>query len=272
MELISIQKIEELSMNAWPSYKIELYDKWLIRFSHQYTYRTNCVEQVGSSSLPIDEKVAYCEEIYSNYNTPCNFKISPVIAPDFDSYLAAHGYAIRHETEVMTMSLDKFKPIDIPYTEVSIQDNMYGLPTLVRYDNNVSVSINDTITDRWISELFRLNQTTNPIHRKIVPSMFKAIPKKTIVTAISDGHRMVASGLGILDRDELGIYAIYIDPEYRRKHYAKCICNTLITQGMKLGARYAYLQVVKGNQPAISLYNSLGLRYYYSYWFRSKEI
>lgn len=271
MELISIQKIEELSMNAWPSYKIELYDKWLIRFSHQYTYRTNCVEQIGESRLPIDEKVAYCEEIYANYKTPCNFKISPVTAAGFDEYLHGRGYKIRHETEVMTMSLDNYKPLDIPYTEISM-DNNSGLPSIIRYDNNVSVSINDTITDRWISELFRLNQTSNPVHIKIVPSMFKAIPKKTIVTAISDGQRMVASGLGILDRDELGIYAIYIDPEYRRKHYASCICNTLITQGMKLGARYAYLQVVKGNEPAINLYNSLGLEYRYSYWFRSREV
>lgn len=271
MELISIQKIEELSMNAWPSYKIELYDKWLIRFSHQYTYRTNCVEQIGESSIPIEEKVAYCEDIYHEYKTPCNFKISPVIAPEFDTFLAKRGYVIRHETEVMTMSLDEYTPIDIPYTEINITDNLSGLPSLVRYDNKVSVSINDRITDRWINELFNLNQTTNPLHRKIVPSMFKAIPKKTIVTAITDGYRMVASGLGILDRDELGIYAIYIDPEYRRKHYAKCICNTLITQAMKLGARYAYLQVVKGNEPAINLYNSLGLNYHYSYWFRSKE-
>ena len=35
--------IEEISLNAWPSHKIELYDGWLIRFSHNYTYRTNSV-------------------------------------------------------------------------------------------------------------------------------------------------------------------------------------------------------------------------------------
>lgn len=247
--MLLIQKIEELSMNAWPSYKIELYDKWLIRFSHQYTYRTNCVEQIGPSRLPIDEKIAYCEEIYAGYNTPCNFKISPIVTPDFDSYLEDRGYIIRHETEVMTMSLKNYIP----------------------YNTDITVSINDTITDRWISELFTLNHTTNPIHIKIVPSMFKAIPKNTIVTAISDGRRMVASGLGILDRDYLGIYAIYIDPEFRRRHYAKAICNTLITEGINHGAKYAYLQVVKGNQPAINLYESLGMRYLYSYWFRSKE-
>lgn len=270
MAINNIQKIEELSMNAWPSYKIELYDKWLIRFSHQYTYRTNCVEQIGDSKLPVDEKVRYCEEVYRIYNTPCNFKISPVIAPDFDNYLADNGYLIRHETEVMTMSLDHYQPIITSIDEYGAYDNNSGLPEIVHYEDNINVSLNDTITDRWISELFTLNNTTNPTHLRIVPNMFKAIPKTTIVAAITDGRRMVASGLGILDRDDLGIYAIYVDREFRRRHYAECICSTLITQGIRMGARYSYLQVVKGNEPAIKLYSSLGYNYHYSYWFRSK--
>ena len=51
--------IEEISLNAWPSHKIELYDGWLIRFSHNYTYRTNSVEQVGKSLIPAEEKIKY---------------------------------------------------------------------------------------------------------------------------------------------------------------------------------------------------------------------
>ena len=62
-----IKYIEELSLNAWPSHMIELYDGWLIRFSHNYTYRTNSVEQVGASTIPVEEKIAYCEEIYRKF-------------------------------------------------------------------------------------------------------------------------------------------------------------------------------------------------------------
>ena len=52
----NMKYVEELSLNAWPSHKIELYDGWLIRFSHNYTYRTNSVEQVGASTIPAEEK------------------------------------------------------------------------------------------------------------------------------------------------------------------------------------------------------------------------
>ena len=36
----------------------------------------------------------------------------------------------------------------------------------------------------------------------------------------------------------------------------------------KKGATRAYLQVVEGNTPARSLYESLGLNFVYTYWFR----
>ena len=47
-----IKTIEDLSLNAWPSHQIELYDGWILRFSYFYTHRTNSVEQIGPSTIP----------------------------------------------------------------------------------------------------------------------------------------------------------------------------------------------------------------------------
>ena len=46
------------------------------------------------------------------------------------------------------------------------------------------------------------------------------------------------------------------------------ICTALLKEGKKKGATRAYLQVVEGNTPARSLYESLGLNFVYTYWFR----
>ena len=100
-----IQYLEEVSLNAWPSYMIELYDGWLIRFSYNYSYRTNSVEQVGISTIPIEEKIAYCEAVYDHFNSPCSFKIQPLLDPSFDHRLSQRGYEVRHITEVMTADL-----------------------------------------------------------------------------------------------------------------------------------------------------------------------
>ena len=57
----SIKKIEDMSLNAWPSHKMELYDGGILRFSYFYNHRTKSVEQFGVSSLPWREKITYCE-------------------------------------------------------------------------------------------------------------------------------------------------------------------------------------------------------------------
>ena len=100
-----INLIEEISLNAWPSHKIELYDGWLLRFSHNYTPRTNSIQQVGESHISIEDKITYCESVYRNWHTPIIFKISPLVDPDFDELLAHKGYEIEHITENLVMDL-----------------------------------------------------------------------------------------------------------------------------------------------------------------------
>lgn len=265
-----IKLVEEISLNAWPSHKMELYDGWLIRFSHNYTHRTNSVTQVGASLIPVEEKISYCEKIYQNYHTPSIFKISPLLDPSFDALLNARGYEIQHITETMTMNFSDFQPYPSVSAEYEYYGRNSGLPSFVVYPGDILVQLQDRITDEWIQSLFRLNGTTNPTLRRIVPSMFKAIPKETIVASIEIDGRMVASGLGIMDRGHVGLYAIYVDLSCRHKNYARAICSTILTEAHKKQAEKAYLQVVKGNTYAKQLYASLGFQDLYTYWFRVK--
>ena len=264
-----IKYIEELSLNAWPSHMIELYDGWLIRFSHNYTYRTNSVEQVGVSTIPVEEKITYCEEIYRTFHTPTNFKINPLLDPDFDQLLAEKGYEIRHTTEVMTADMSQLNLYPLLSEEYEFE-NRLGLPSFAHYPEDLTVLLSPVITDEWIQGVFHLNGTCEPTLRRIVPSMFKAIPKETIVASIEIEGRMVASGLGIRDRDYVGLYAIYVAPSCRRRHYARAICSTILREARRRGAKKAYLQVVKGNSSAKNLYTSLGFEDFYTYWFRSR--
>ena len=83
---------------------------------------------------------------------------------------------------------------------------------------------------------------------------------------------IIATGLGILDRDYIGIYAIHVREDYRRRGYARQICTGLLNEGKKRGASHAYLQVVKNNTSAEKLYSSLGFQYSYTYWFRVQPV
>ena len=76
--------------------------------------------------------------------------------------------------------------------------------------------------------------------------MYRAIPKETICASIWKEGKIIATGLGILDRDYIGIYAIHVKEKYRGQGFARQICTALLTEGMKKGAENAYLQVVQG--------------------------
>lgn len=241
-----IKEIEDMSLNAWPSHKMELYDGWILRFSYFYTHRTNSVEQFGTSTLSWREKVSYCENEYRRLGSPAVFKISPLVSPDFDYVLENRGYGIQHTTRVMTMTLEN-GVLNHPYTKVNFTDD---------------------IPDVWIESLFELKGTVNPVHRAVVPSMYHAIVKDTICASIWDNGKIVATGLGILDRDYIGIYAIHVREDFRHLGYARQICTGLLKEGKRKGAAKSYLQVVEGNTPAQTLYASLGYQYAYTYWFR----
>ena len=130
-----------MSLNAWPSHKMELYDGWILRFSYFYTHRTNSVEQFGTSTLPWREKIPYCESVYKRLGTPAIFKISPLVSPDFDYTLENRGYEIQHTTDVMTLSLDDAR--------------------LTSAFNDVQFT--ETIPDSWIFSLFNLKKMTSSI-------------------------------------------------------------------------------------------------------------
>ena len=244
-----IKIIEDLSLNAWPSHQMQIYDGWILRFSYFYTHRTNCVEQIGPSAIPLMDKIAYCEEIYARWGTPTIFKINPLMDSSFDQKLMERGYHIAHTTEVMTMNLEKY----------------------VVQKPSRPVFLSREISPDWLNGLFSLKGTENEIHKKIVPSMYRAIPKDTIFASIYDGGKIIGTGLGILDRDHVGIYAIHVAEEYRRQHLGASICRSILNSAIDEGATEAYLQVVEGNVGARKLYERLGFAYFYTYWFRQES-
>lgn len=243
-----IKTIEDLSLNAWPSHQMQIYDGWLLRFSYFYTHRTNCIEQIGPSSIPLGDKLDYCEEVYERWGTPAIYKITPLINSSFDQKLTERGYHIAHVTEVMTMELGSPLPGHI----------------------SCEVALSPHITPQWLDALFTMKGTVDQIHRKIVPSMYAAIPKDVIAASVYDKGQVIGTGLGILDRDYVGLYAIHVADTYRGAHIGRSICLSLLNAAASQGASSAYLQVVKGNIPAKNLYCSLGFQDFYTYWFRQQ--
>ena len=282
MQNTEIKAIEDLSLNAWPSHQMQLYDGWILRFSYFYTHRTNCVEQFGSSVLPLAEKIPYCEEIYRRWKSPCIFKITPLSDPELDGLLEARGYETQNVTHTMCMELAadgaESRQAGISGTGAGDAETRQGETVLQnprrRRFTTIRVgdmTVRDRITDEWIDALFAIKGDATVTHLKIVPSMYAAIPKDVRCVYIRDEEKIMATGLGILDREYIGVYAINVDAGHRRQGLARKIVETLLEEGKKAGAKRAYLQVVADNHPAIRLYENFGFSTAYTYWFRVKS-
>ena len=95
---------EELAMNAHPAMATQLYDGWVLRFSSGYTFRANSVNPLYPSSLPVAEKLAFCEAMYAREGLPAVFKLTDASPEGLDETLAAAGYALHMPTYLFTCS------------------------------------------------------------------------------------------------------------------------------------------------------------------------
>ena len=79
---------------------------------------------------------------------------------------------------------------------------------------------------------------------------------------------MIAVGLGVAENGFVGLFDLVTDEKFRNRGFGKELVLNLIEWGKQNGAQRAYLQVMLNNAPALHLYEKLGFREVYQYWYR----
>jgi ribosomal protein S18 acetylase RimI-like enzyme len=69
----------------------------------------------------------------------------------------------------------------------------------------------------------------------------------------------------------LGVFDVIVDGSARRQGHGERLMRGLMSWGQRMGADKAYLQVMQSNVAAVQLYEGLGFREAYSYWYRVKR-
>lgn len=237
---------EELTMNAHPALKSQLYDGWSLRFSRGHTGRANSVYPIYPSMLPIDEKVEYCEHMYARERLPAVFKLTGASPAGLDAYLDARGYAVVTPTFLFTCDT-------LPSGQISEK-----------------VTITHSPEPSWRKSCFRLTGLINPSRRATASAMMDIIQHDTLCASIVADEKTIACGLCVIERGYAGLYDIAVDPAYRQRGYAHALCHALLGKASAAGATTAYLQVLATNTAAIELYKKLGFSCSYDYWYRAQ--
>ena len=241
-------KLEELSLNAWPALETMVYDGWLLRFADGYTKRANSVCALYPSTEELESKIAACEAYYKGKGLPTIFKMTPFAEPhDLDELLEAKGYVAQAFTSMQAVSLDNVAAPSLH---------------LARFDEHC--------TEEWRDAYCRLSHQGEKAKETMTKTLRKITPPACYASLYLD-NKIVACGLGVVEREYIGLFDIVTDQAYRNQGLGEQLVLHLLQWGQEKGAKYSYLQVLKDNQPALRLYKKIGYHEQYMHWYRIKE-
>ena len=100
--------------------------------------------------------------------------------------------------------------------------------------------------------------------------MLRAIRNETRYCRIVKDGQGVACASAVLERGYVTLVNVIVSEAYRGQGLGRQLCESLLSEAVKAGAHTAYLQVVQSNSIAVHLYEKLGYRKLYSYWYRVK--
>ncbi|HEX2947465.1 MAG TPA: GNAT family N-acetyltransferase [Clostridia bacterium] len=241
-----IREIEEFAMNAWPSLQTRLYDGWVLRFADGYTKRANSVNPLYSSTLSLSEKIKFCESEYRSRNIPVVFKLTPASMPgDIDRVLESRGYSREDETVLRLLDIRGRRFDAAKGTEAAYE-----------------------LTGRWFEGFCRCSTSINEITKPTALKILQNLSGKIVyVSKVVDGE-IAGCGYGAVEQGYVGIFDIAVHRSQRGKGYAFEIMNRILREAQQMGASDSYLQVVAGNIPAEKLYDKVGYKESYRYWYR----
>lgn len=243
-----IRLFEELSLNRWPALQTTLYDGWLLRTANGYTRRANSVQLLYPSVLNVEQKIDYCEAFYRERGLPTIFKLTGIEQPpDLEVALIRRGYVADSHTSVQTRPIPT-EPITVTHTDFQIEEY---------------------VSEDWLQDYIRLN-SVDPRHLETMTAMLEGIePQVGFFRLMIDGA-VGAMGLGVIERGYVGIADVVTHPDYRKRGYAQQLILCILQWAQTNDAHTAYLQVMLNNAPALRLYDRLGYREIYRYWYRQQ--
>ena len=247
--LHQISEIEAHSRHAIPALRTEVYDGWHLRFARNHTRRANSVNVLTPGVIPLAEKIDHCENAYEREQQPCHFRLTPLADSGLDAKLEARGYRFSGETEVRVLRLDNFDPTEI------------------NQDPLISVGC----SNNWLKGLAALTGQ-NSEKQAVFREMLNHIDMEIHCIGIMQGTRIAACGFGVSSSTLLGMFEFATHSKYRRQGFAARIARYLLADAKKAGLKWAYLQVVKENRPAIDFWNRIGFtETLYTYHYRTKS-
>jgi N-acetylglutamate synthase len=239
--------LERAALAAWPAEELVWHHGWCFRAMRGVTRRANSVWAGPLESASLAAAIDAAETFYAARGLPCLFQVAPGAAPDdLDRTLAARGYvseapvSVRGRCSVVNFRSER-APCDAP------------------------VLVEGALSPRWfeLSASGRFS-TVQEVYR----GLLERLGDRAAYARVELDGRCVAVGLGVVEGERCGLFAMHTEPAYRRRGLAGRIVEAIASHAHQRGARDLYLQVERDNEAAVALYDQLGFVERYGYHYR----
>lgn len=245
-----LHELEEAVIDAWPPAEYEELDGWGLRASGGPTKRGNSVATLGAgSALSLEQRIAHAEAFYRERELPAIFQVGPAATPaGLDAELEARGYRVVGEA---------FAAIADPGEVVS------------RVARTYETSLATSASEAWLSHAGHTSRFQDA-YDVFTATLARLGTRCRFVSARNTRGAIVGTGLGIASEDRLGVYAMLVVPELRRKGVGKAILRALAESALSERMRELYLLVEVENAVARALYAQAGFQELFRYHYRIK--
>jgi GNAT superfamily N-acetyltransferase len=228
-----ILALEEIAARGWPAPETERLGSWLLRAGDGWTRRANSALLLGNPGVPVTEALNRVNQWYAERGLPGRLAVPlPTMAP-VDHLAARMGWQADVDVEVLTAPVAP-APLD---PEVRL----------------------DATPDADWTAVYQA-KTVPPVGIHILTA-----PRTVTFGSIDDGGTTVAIGRGVVVDGWLGVAAMEVHPEHRRRGLAAQMLRALLAWGAANGATRCYLQVEDTNAAALALYSRAGFTGHHRY-------
>jgi ribosomal protein S18 acetylase RimI-like enzyme len=238
-----ILELERISRRGWRAGHTAELDGWLLFADRGWTGRANSVLPLVTPARPLSDLLDRAREFFAGHGLGLQIQIPLPARGLLDAELAARCWTLQRPSVVLASTGLQLPP---PATGDRPELRLATAPD-----------------EQWLQAYHYRGAPLPDFARELLTRHDLVC----FLTLLQDGQA-VAIGRATVDEGWLGITAVEVAPEHRRRGLARLVMSELTRWGIERGARRCYLQVDEANHPALALYASLGFIEHHRYHYR----
>ncbi len=231
-------ELEALSDRAMPGTQRDRIGQWVLRSDRGATGRANSLWPVGDPGCDLATAIDRAEAWFAERQLKPHVMIFDDCDPAVSTELSRRGYLQRTGSDVMMTSI-----AELNRQPFSTQSPDWAVDVTTTPTEATTILTGDT--DRLAE-----NATT------FLPQRYVAVRHK---------DELLGGGIGTIDDDWIGVFAMKTMPAARRRGVASLVLRSLVAAGQRAGATKVWLQVMPDNTGAKNLYVGLGFEVVHAY-------